>query len=315
VKNKLPNLKSSFQGQPISGIIPTSSLSLDVALGNGGITPGQVILIRGPEGCGKTTFCHHFISNANERGSPCTFIDMDKSLDLVYAIKCGIDPNLFYFSEPANLESALGILEILVHSASMRIIVIDSISTIFSFDFDSHVSNEHFGIPSSAYFTQLLRRIAKRIKGSTTIVIFTIQSNQSIGSIYRNLVANPSRFALHLFAGTILQLTPIDTSQKGGIIPNSGFKIQIVKNSTPPRYSTILPNFMYNKKDSKIADVIELGLLLDILKKGESAYYYLNNQLGGTPEDLRTLLRDNPQLVDQIERDIRREAFSLPAHL
>jgi recombination protein RecA len=291
--------------------IPTGSLRLDYALGNGGFPRGCYIEMRGPESSGKTTLCLHTISEAQKRGSMCAIIDSDFSIYPDYARQCGVDLNRLFISQPNSAEQAFYTLETLAQSAVFDLIVLDSITTL--------VPEEDLRLPlwmnskinRDQLLSNSLSKLAICISRSGTSVIFTKQNLKQLSSIYHGLAKNPSRLALGLQAKVRLDLFPGETIKERKNFLGRNIQVKIVKNIICPQfYSAEFDIIMYNKGLDKSGEILTFGSQLDIINKTNTGLYYQGINLGVNHREAVHFLDDHVDLISEIEMEIRQMLFS-----
>lgn len=289
-------------------VIPTGSLSLDLALGVGGIPRGRVTEIYGPEASGKTTLCQHIIAEAQNAGGVAAFIDVEHALDPSYAAKCGVNVEDLYISQPDTGEQALEITEALVRSGAVDVIAIDSVAALVPrAEIEGDMGDSHVGL-QARLMSQALRKLAGAIKRSNTAVIFTNQLRQKIGVMFGNPETTSGGMALKFYSSVRLDIRKIDTIKQGGEIIGNRIKVSVKKNKVAPPFKIAEFDLMYNEGISKEGDLIDLGTQMNVIDKRGAFYSYGDTRLGQGRENAKSFLRDNPALAIEIEQQIRQQA-------
>ncbi len=290
--------------------IPTGSLSLDIALGVGGIPRGRITEIYGPESSGKTTVCQHIVAEAQKLGGTCAFIDMEHALDPSYAARCGVDIDNLLISQPDMGEQALEITEALVRSGAIEVIVIDSVAALVPrAEIEGDMGDSPMGM-MARLMSQALRKLSGAIKQTNTAVIFTNQLRQKIGVMFGNPETTTGGMALKFYASVRLDVRRIQSIKLGSEIIGNRTRVRVVKNKVAPPFRTAEFDIMYNEGISKSGDLIDLSSQLDIIAKRGSFYSYGDIRLGQGRENAKEFLRQNPDLADEIELAIREQALS-----
>ncbi len=288
--------------------IPTGSLSLDIALGVGGVPRGRVIEIYGPESSGKTTFAQHVIAEAQKRGGICAFVDMEHALDPTYAARCGVDVDNLYVAQPDTGEQALEIAEALIRSGTMDVVVVDSVAALVPrAEIEGEMGDSHMGL-QARLMSQALRKLSGVIKQTNTVVIFTNQLRMKIGVMFGNPETTSGGNALKFYASVRLDIRRIQAIKDGGDVVGNRTRVKVKKNKVAPPFTEAEFDIMYNEGISKVGDVLDLGVAYDILEKRGAYYRYGELLLGQGRENAKDFLRDNPPLADEIETKIRRGA-------
>ena len=291
--------------------IPTGSLSLDIALGIGGVPKGRIIEIYGPESSGKTTVCLHVIAQAQKNGGICGFVDVEHALDPVYAAKIGVDVDSLYVSQPDTGEQALEITEALVRSGAMDVVVVDSVAALVPrAEIEGDMGDSHMGL-QARLMSQALRKLTGAIKSTSTCMIFTNQLRQKIGVMFGNPETTTGGMALKFYASVRLDIRRIESIKQGDEVVGSRTKVTVKKNKVASPFKVAEFDIMYNEGISTVGDLIDLGVEYDILSK-RGAYFRFNDELiGQGREASKEYLRANPQLAFEIDQLIRTKA-SLP---
>ena len=288
--------------------IPTGSLSLDIALGIGGLPRGRVIEVYGPESSGKTTLCQHVIAEAQKLGGICAFIDMEHALDPSYAARCGVDVNNLYVSQPDTGEQALEIADALIRSATMDVVVIDSVAALVPrAEIEGEMGDAHMGL-QARLMSQALRKMSGFIKQTNTVVIFTNQLRSKIGVMFGNPETTSGGNALKFYASVRLDIRRIQAIKVGGDVVGNRTRVQVKKNKVAPPFTDCEFDIMYNEGISKTGDIIDLGSGYGIIDKRGAYLRYGDMLLGQGRENAKTFLRENPQLLGELEDRIRQQA-------
>jgi recombination protein RecA len=291
--------------------IPTGSLSLDLALGVGGVPRGRVTEIYGPEGSGKTTVCQHMVAEAQKMGGVAAFIDMEHALDPLYAAKCGVDVEELYISQPDTGEQALEIAEALVRSGAVDIIVVDSVAALVPrAEIEGEMGDSHPGL-QARLMSQALRKLSGAIKASNTAMVFTNQIRHKIGVMFGSPETTSGGMALKFYASVRLDIRRIQAIKSSGEVVGNRTRVRIKKNKVAPPFRECEFDIMYDQGISKEGDVLDLGVEMDIITKRGSYYYYEEEQLAQGRENAKEALRENRAQCIEIENAIRR-ASSLP---
>ncbi len=285
--------------------IPTGSLSLDIALGVGGVPKGRVIEIYGPESSGKTTLSLHVIAEAQRRGGICGFVDVEHALDPAYAARIGVDVNNLYISQPDTGEQALEIAEALVRSGAMDVVVLDSVAALVPrAEIEGEMGDSHVGL-QARLMSQALRKLTGVIKSSGTCMIFTNQLRQKIGVMWGSPETTSGGMALKFYASVRLDIRRIEAIKQGTDVVGNRTRVTVKKNKVAPPFKTAEFDIMYNEGISTAGDLIDLGVENDIVTK-RGAFYSLGDvRLGQGREAAKEFLRQNPEVAAQIDQLVR----------
>ena len=287
--------------------IPTGALSLDMALGIGGVPRGRVTEIYGPESSGKTTLCQHIVAEAQRMGGVCAFIDMEHALDPGYAAQCGVDVDNLLISQPDTGEDALEIAEELVRSGAVDVIVIDSVAALVPrAELEGDMGQATMGV-QARLMSQALRKLSGAIKHTNTTMIFTNQLRQKIGVMFGNPETTTGGMALKFYSSVRIDVRRIQSIKAGQEIIGNRTRIRVVKNKVAPPFRTVEFDIMYNEGISKVGDLLDLATEMDIIEKRGSFYSYNDERLAQGRENTKDVLRDNPDLLEKIEAQIRHE--------
>jgi len=289
-------------------VIPTGSLALDVALGVGGIPRGRVVEIFGPESSGKTTVALHMIAEAQKRGGVGAFIDAENALDPQYSQALGVNIDELLISQPDTGEQALEITELLIRSAAVDVIVIDSVAALVPrAELEGDIGDSHVGL-QARLMSQALRKLSNAINRSNTITIFINQLREKIGVMFGNPEVTPGGRALKFYASVRLDLRKIDTIKKGTDIVGNRVRARVVKNKVAPPFKNAEFDIMYGEGISREGDMLDLGVLHGIVKKSGAWYMFDEDQLGQGRENAKTFLLEHLEMAGKIEGMIREEA-------
>lgn len=288
--------------------IPTGSLSLDLALGIGGIPRGRVIEIFGPESSGKTTLCLHIVAEAQKMGGTAAYIDMEHALDPAYSARLGVDIENLFISQPDMGEQALEIAETLVRSGALDVVVIDSVAALVPrAEIEGDMGDSPMGM-QARLMSQALRKLSGSISQTKTAVIFTNQLRQKIGVMFGNPETTPGGLALKFYSSVRLDIRRIQSIKMGAEITGNKVRVRVVKNKVAPPFRTAEFDIMYNEGISKYGDIIDLGTNLNIIEKRGAFYSYGDIRLGQGRENAKEYLKQNKDLAAEIETAIRQVA-------
>jgi recombination protein RecA len=296
--------------QMLVEVFPTGSLSLDIALGVGGIPRGRITEIFGPEASGKTTICQHIVAEAQSMGGTCAFVDMEHALDPSYAARCGVAVESLLISQPDTGEQALEIAETLVRSGAVDVVVIDSVAALVPrAEIEGDMGDSPMGM-QARLMSQALRKLSGVIKQTNTAVIFTNQLRQKIGVVFGNPETTTGGMALKFYASVRLDVRRIQSIKLGSEIIGNRTRVRVVKNKVAPPFRTAEFDIMYNEGISKPGDILDLAAELGIIEKRGSYYSYGDIRLGQGRENAKDFIRENQELAAEIELGIREQALS-----
>jgi recombination protein RecA len=288
-------------------VIPTGCLSLDIALGVGGIPRGRVTEIYGPEASGKTTLGLHIVAECQRLGGTAAFIDMEHALDSTYAAKLGVDIDKLLISQPDMGEQALEITETLVRSGAVDVVVIDSVAALVPrSEIEGDMGDATMGM-QARLMSQALRKLSGAIKMTNTVVIFINQLRQKIGVMFGNPETTSGGMALKFYSSIRIDIRRIQSIKAGSEIIGNRTRVRVVKNKVAPPFRTVEFDIMYNEGISKAGDLLDLAVELDIIDKRGSFYSYGEIRLGQGRENTKEYIRTNPDLAQEIELTIRQE--------
>ena len=291
--------------------IPTGSLSLDIALGVGGIPRGRVIEIYGPESSGKTTLCQHIIAEAQKRGGLCAFIDMEHALDPGYAARCGVDVDNLYVSQPDTGEQALEIADALIRSGTMDIVVVDSVAALVPrAEIEGEMGDTHVGL-QARLMSQALRKLSGVLKQTNTAMIFTNQLRMKIGVMFGSPETTSGGNALKFYASVRLDIRRIQAIKSGADITGNRTRVKVKKNKVAPPFTECEFDIMYNEGISRTGDVVDLGVEYGLVDKRGAYFRYGDTLLGQGRENAKSFLAENSPIMDELENLIR-QAAGLP---
>ena len=288
--------------------IPTGSLSLDLALGIGGIPRGRVTEIYGPESSGKTTICLHVIAEAQRLGGTCAFVDVEHALDPDYAAKIGVAIDDLYVSQPDTGEQALEITEALVRSGAMDVVVVDSVAALVPrAEIEGDMGDSHMGL-QARLMSQALRKLAGAIKQSNTALIFTNQLRQKIGVMFGNPETTTGGMALKFYASVRLDVRRIESLKHQGAVIGNRTRVTVKKNKVAPPFRQAEFDIMYNEGISRAGDVLDLAVAHDIVTKRGAFYSFGDTRLGQGRENAKIFLQENQDMFWQIDGLLRDQA-------
>ena len=288
--------------------IPTGSIALDLALGVGGIPRGRIVEIYGPESAGKTTLVQHIIAEAQRAGGIAAFIDAEHALDPEYAAKCGVDIENLYISQPDTGEQALEIAEALVRSGAIDVIVVDSVAALVPrAEIEGEMGDSHPGL-QARLLSQALRKLTGAINRSKTSVVFTNQLREKIGVMFGNPETTPGGRALKFYASDRMDIRRIETIKQGQDAIGIRSKVKVVKNKVAPPFRTAEFDILYNEGISKEGGLLDVGIEMGILRKSGAFISYGEMRLGQGRENAREFLRENVEVRNEIEAQIRANA-------
>jgi recombination protein RecA len=294
----------------VTEIIPSGSLSLDIALGVGGIPRGRVIEIYGPESSGKTTLCQHIVAEAQKLGGTAAFIDMEHALDPGYAAKIGVDIDNLLVSQPDTGEQALEIAETLVRSGAVDVVVIDSVAALVPrSEIEGDMGDAQMGL-QARLMSQALRKLSGAINQTKTCVIFTNQLRQKIGVMFGNPETTTGGQALKFYASIRLDVRRIQSIKVGEEVIGNRTRVKVVKNKVAPPFRTAEFDIMFNEGISKAGDVLDLATKFEVLTKRGAFFSYGDIRIGQGRENAKDYLRSNPDMMNEIEGIIRQKALS-----
>ena len=292
--------------------IPTGALSLDIALGIGGIPKGRIIEVYGPESSGKTTLALHMIAEAQKLGGEAAFIDAEHALDPVYAKHLGVDIDNLIVSQPDTGEQALEIAEALVRSGAIDIIVVDSVAALVpKAEIDGDMGDAHVGL-QARLMSQALRKLAGVINKSNSVIVFINQLREKVGIMFGNPETTPGGRALKFYASVRMDIRKIENIKQDGEVKGNRVRVKVVKNKVAPPFREAEFDIVYGKGISKSGNILDLGINLGLVEKSGSWFGYNGTRIGQGRENAKKYLEDNPEIMKEIEEKIRNnfnEAF------
>lgn len=293
-------------------VIPTGALSLDIALGIGGIPRGRIIEIYGPESSGKTTLTLHIIAEAQRMGGIAAFIDAEHALDPIYAQRLGVDIDNLILSQPDTGEQALEITESLVRSNAVDLVVVDSVAALVpKAEIEGEMGDSHVGL-QARLMSQGLRKLTGAINRSKTSVVFINQLREKIGVMYGNPETTTGGRALKFFTSVRLDIRKKDTLKKGDDIFGNRVKVRVVKNKVAPPFRQAEFDILYGKGISKESNLLEVGVNTGVIDRAGAWYSYRETRLGQGRDSARDYLTENPELAKEVESEIRKVTFENP---
>jgi recombination protein RecA len=285
--------------------IPTGSLAIDLALGVGGIPRGRVTEIYGPESAGKTTLCQHIVAEAQKRGGIAAYIDMEHALDPNYAARCGVDVDNLYISQPDTGEQALEIAEQLVRSGAVDLIIIDSVAALVPrAEIEGEMGDSHMGL-QARLMSQALRKLSGAIKQSNTALVFTNQLRMKIGVMFGNPETTTGGNALKFYASVRLDIRRTQSIKTNAEVVGNRVRVRVTKNKIAPPFREAEFDIMFNEGISKVGDILDIGVNMDIITKRGAFFTYGDVKLGQGRENGKDFLRDHPEIANEIEGVIR----------
>jgi len=284
--------------------IPTGSISLDIALGIGGVPRGRIIEVYGPESSGKTTLALHIVANAQKAGGTAAFVDAEHALDPEYAKKIGVKINEMLISQPDTGEQALDIVETLVRSGAVDVIVVDSVAALVpKAEIEGEMGDQHVG-RQARLMSQALRKLTAIVSRSNTIVIFINQIRMKIGVMFGNPETTSGGQALKFYSSVRVEVRRIAQIKKGEDIVGNRTKVKIVKNKVAPPFKTAEFDIMYNEGISLAGDLVDMGVKYEVVKKSGNSYSFEETKLGTGRENAKNFLKENPKVGDKIAKAI-----------
>lgn len=285
--------------------VPTGSLSLDVALGLGGVPRGRIIEIYGPESSGKTTVALHMVAEVQKRGGIAGFIDAEHALDPVYAKNIGVDIDNLYISQPDNGEQALEITETMVRSGAVDIVIVDSVAALVpKAEIDGDMGDSHVGL-QARMMSQACRKLTAAISKTNCIVIFINQLREKVGVMFGNPETTTGGRALKFYSSVRLDVRRIEALKQGGEVIGNRTRIKVVKNKVAPPFKEAEFDIMFGKGISREGDVLDLAVKLDVIQKSGAWFAYNGNKIGQGRENSKIYLKEHPEVMDEVEAKVR----------
>jgi len=285
--------------------IPTGSISLDIALGLGGIPKGRVIEIYGPESSGKTTVTLHMIAEVQKRGGICGFIDAEHALDPAYAKAIGVDVDNLYISQPDNGEQALEITETMVRSGAIDLVVVDSVAALVpKAELEGDMGDAHVGL-QARLMSQALRKLTGAIGKTNCTVVFINQLREKVGVFYGNPQVTTGGNALKFYSSVRMEIKKVDTIKVNGEVVGNRTRAKIVKNKVAPPFKEAEFDIMFGEGISFVGDLLDLATEIDVINKAGAWYAYKGNKIGQGRENAKIYLQDNPEVLKEVEEAVR----------
>ena len=285
--------------------IPTGSLSLDLALGLGGVPKGRIVEIYGPESSGKTTVALHMIAEVRKRGGIAGFIDAEHALDPVYAKNIGVDIDELYISQPDSGDQALEITETMVRSGAMDIIVVDSVAALVpKQEIEGDMGDSHVGL-QARLMSQALRKLTPVISKSNCVVIFINQLREKVGVMFGNPETTTGGRALKFYSSVRMDVRRIETLKQSGEMVGNRTRVKIVKNKIAPPFKEAEFDIMFGKGISKEGDILDLAVKCDLVSKSGAWFAYNGDKIGQGRENAKTYLSEHPEIMEELEQNIR----------
>ncbi len=296
-------------------VIPTGALSLDIALGVGGIPRGRVTEIYGPDGAGKTTLALHIVAEAQKRGGVAAYIDMEHALDPEYAEACGVDVDNLYIAQPDTGEQALEIAETLVRSGAVDVVVIDSVAALVPrAEIEGEMGDSHPGL-QARLMSQALRKLSGAIKQSNTAMIFTNQLREKIGVVFGSSETTTGGRALKFYASVRLDVRRVTGIKEKGEVIGSRTRVRVTKNKVAPPFRVAEFDIIYGKGISREGDILDLAVQYGLIEKRGSFYSYQGQNIAQGRENAKQYLRDHLEVAAELEQQIRERAMEAPPPL
>lgn len=285
--------------------IPTGSLSLDIALGVGGVPRGRIVEIYGPESSGKTTVALHIVAEVQKRGGIAGFIDAEHALDPVYAGNIGVDIDNLYISQPDNGEQALEITETMVRSGAMDVIVVDSVAALVPrAEIDGEMGDSHVGL-QARLMSQALRKLTPVVSKSGCVVIFINQLREKVGVMFGNPETTTGGRALKFYSSVRMDVRRIETLKQNGEFIGNRTRIKVVKNKVAPPFAEAEFDVMFGKGISKEGDILDLAVKKNIINKSGAWFAYNGDKIGQGRENAKTFLSSHPDIMQEVEEKVR----------
>ena len=285
--------------------VPTGSLSLDIALGLGGVPKGRIIEVYGPESSGKTTVALHMVAQVQKLGGIAGFIDAEHALDPVYAKNIGVDVDNLYISQPDNGEQALEITETMVRSGAIDIIIVDSVAALVpKAEIDGEMGDSHVGL-QARLMSQALRKLTAIVSKSNCIVIFINQLREKVGIMFGNPETTTGGRALKFYSSIRLDVRRIESLKQGGEVVGNRTRIKVVKNKIAPPFKEAEFDIMFGQGISREGDVLDLAANTDVVNKSGAWYAYKGEKIGQGRENAKIYLKEHPEVFDEIEQAVR----------
>ena len=285
--------------------IPTGALSLDIALGIGGVPRGRIIEVFGPESSGKTTLALHIIAEAQKMGGEAAFIDAEHALDPVYARKLGVDIDNLIVSQPDTGEQALEITEALVRSGALDVVVVDSVAALVpKAEIDGEMGDSHMGL-QARLMSQALRKLAGAINKSKTVLIFINKLREKIGVMFGNPETTTGGRALKFYASVRMDIRKTEMMKQDGQVIGNRVRVKVIKNKVAPPFREAEFDVLYGKGISKVGNILDMAVNLDIVEKSGAWFSYNGQRISQGRENAKRYLEEHPDIMDEIEKKVR----------
>ena len=285
--------------------IPTGALSLDIALGIGGVPRGRIVEVFGPESSGKTTLALHIIAEAQKMGGEAAFIDAEHALDPVYAKKLGVDIDNLIVSQPDTGEQALEITEALVRSGALDVIVVDSVAALVpKAEIDGEMGDSHMGL-QARLMSQALRKLAGAINKSKTVLLFINQLREKIGVMFGNPETTTGGRALKFYASVRMDIRKTENIKQDGEFKGSRVRVKVIKNKVAPPFREAEFDILYGKGISKVGNILDMAVNLDIVEKSGAWFSYNGQRISQGRENAKRYLEEHPDTMNEIEKKVR----------
>lgn len=290
--------------------VPTGSISLDIALGLGGLPKGRIVEIYGPESSGKTTVALHVVAEVQKRGGIAAFIDAEHALDPVYAKNIGVDIDNLYISQPDNGEQALEITETMVRSGAIDIVIVDSVAALVpKAEIDGEMGDSHVGL-QARLMSQALRKLTAVVNKNNCIIIFINQLREKVGVMFGNPETTTGGRALKFYSSVRLDVRRTETLKSGGDAIGNRTKVKVVKNKVAPPFKEAEFDIMYGVGISKEGDILDLAANIGVINKSGAWFAYNENKIGQGRENAKNYLRENPAVLAEVEAKVREHYFA-----
>ncbi|MCR5215902.1 MAG: recombinase RecA [Lachnospiraceae bacterium] len=285
--------------------VPTGSLSLDIALGAGGVPKGRIVEIYGPESSGKTTVALHMVAEVQKRGGIAAFIDAEHALDPVYAKNIGVDIDNLYISQPDNGEQALEITETMVRSGAIDIVIVDSVAALVpKAEIDGDMGDSHVGL-QARLMSQALRKLTAVVNKNNCVIIFINQLREKVGVMFGNPETTTGGRALKFYASVRLDVRRVEALKQGGEVIGNHTRVKVVKNKVAPPFREAEFDIMFGKGISRSGDIIDLAANIDVVNKSGAWYAYNGEKIGQGRENAKVYLEEHPEIMAEIENKVR----------
>ena len=285
--------------------VPTGSLSLDIALGLGGIPKGRIVEIYGPESSGKTTVALHMVAEVQKRGGIAGFIDAEHALDPAYAKNIGVDIDNLYISQPDNGEQALEITETMVRSGAIDIVIVDSVAALVpKAEIDGDMGDSHMGL-QARLMSQALRKLTAIVSKTNCIVIFINQLREKLGVMFGNPETTTGGRALKFYSSIRMDVRRIESLKQAGEVVGSRTRVKGVKNKVAPPFKEAEFDIVFGKGISRVGDILDLAVKLDIIQKSGAWFAYNNAKIGQGRENAKIYIEEHPEMMAEVERQVR----------